>query len=66
MIRLFAVAFALALASSAQAMPLIPFNSRTGLSSKSAEHADRVCAALRMVLASGLPPDVPPAGAHVE
>jgi hypothetical protein len=61
MIRLFAVAFVLALASSAQTMPL-PLQPPDGF----VIHADRVCGALRMVLASELPPDVPPAGALAE
>jgi type IV secretory pathway component VirB8 len=66
MIRLFAVAFVLALASTAQAAPLVPLQQPDGIVIQVREHVDRVCVALRMVLASELPPGVPPAGALVE
>ena len=67
MIRLFAVAFALALASSAQAMPLIPLQQPDGIVIQVRE----ACGPGMRRTANGAcirnsPPDVPPAGAHVE
>jgi hypothetical protein len=62
MARWILVAFAIALGSSAQALPLAPPQQPDEVIIKVRE----ACAALRVALASELPPDVAPAGALVD
>jgi hypothetical protein len=66
MARWILVAFTIALGASAQALPLAPPQQPDEVIIKSAKHADRACAALRVAFASELTRDVPPAGALVE
>jgi hypothetical protein len=64
MIRLIAVAFALVVATSAQASPLAPLHQQDGMITQSAKHAVPVCT-WSMVSAFVLPPAGTPPGVQL-